>query len=225
MLHPVIAIDGPAASGKSTVARLVAQRLHFIYMDTGAMYRAFAWLALQHQIEPTSRPAVRQLIASIRSETRVADGQVTLLLNGTDPTPHLRSAEVNQTVSPIAAIPELREHLVIRQRMVRTEYPLVVEGRDIGTVVFPDTPYKFFLDADPAVRQQRRAIQGQIDALSDRDQRDQARSVAPLIRAADAVLLDSGIEDAEAIASRILEISRARGLASRSLSDSPVTLS
>lgn len=225
MLHPVIAIDGPAASGKSTVARLVAQRLHFIYMDTGAMYRAFAWLALQHQIDPTSRPAVRQLIAATPTQTRVADGQVTLLLNGLDPTPHIRSPEVNRTVSPIASIPELREHLVIRQRMVRTAHPLVVEGRDIGTVVFPDTPYKFFLDADPALRQQRRAVQGQVDSLSDRDQRDQSRSVAPLIRAADALFLDSGTHDAETIASQIIELSRARGLAANALPDSPVALS
>lgn len=225
MLHPVIAIDGPAASGKSTVARLVARRLAFIYMDTGAMYRAFAWLALQHKIDPASRPAVRRLIESVNSQTRVTDHHVTLLLNGQDPSPHIRSPDVNRTVSPIAAIPELREHLVIRQRMVRTSHPLVVEGRDIGTVVFPDTPFKFFLDADPALRQQRRVGQGQIDSLSDRDLRDQSRGIAPLIRAADALLIDSGSADAETIATRIIDLSRARGLSADARPDSPVALS
>lgn len=225
MLHPVIAIDGPAASGKSTVARLVADQLGFIYMDTGAMYRAFAWLASQQGVDPSSRPAVRRLVQTVRSETCVAEGQVLLLLNGDDPTSFIRSPEVNRTVSAIAAIPELREHLVIRQRMVRTQYPLVVEGRDIGTVVFPDTPYKFFLDADPALRQQRREDQGQVDSLTDRDQLDQSRAVAPLIRAADALLLDSGLADAETIAARIIAFSRQRGLQAGAPPESPVALS
>ncbi|MFQ3670595.1 MAG: (d)CMP kinase [Verrucomicrobiia bacterium] len=221
----MIAIDGPAASGKSTVARLVARRLGFVYMDTGAMYRAFAWLALVRGVEPTSRAAVRELIRSVQSETRVVEGQVRLWLDGEDPTAHLRSPEVNRTVSPIAAIPELREHLVIRQRRVRTDHPLVVEGRDIGTVVFPDTLYKFFLDADPAVRQQRRAGQGQVDVLQDRDQRDQSRGLAPLIRAADAMALDSGAMDAEGLAERIVRVSQERGLRAGAAPDSPVALS
>jgi cytidylate kinase len=225
MLHQVIAIDGPAASGKSTVARLVANKVSFIYMDTGAMYRAFAWLALDRGIDPTDRPAIRTLIRSIKADLTVDDGKVLLILDGQDPTPHIRSMAVNQSVSPISAIPELREFLVIKQRMVRPDHPLVVEGRDIGTVVFPDTLFKFFLDADPEIRQQRRQTEGQHDSLKDRDRQDQSRPVAPLIRAADAILIDSGSDSAEGIARRIVETSRSKGLQDGTGLFSPVAMS
>jgi cytidylate kinase len=217
MLHPVIAIDGPAASGKSTVARLIAQKLNFVYVDTGAMYRTYAWLALDKKIDPSSRQAVKDLIRQVRLECPVSWKQLSLRVDGIDPTPHIRSDEVNQTVSKIASIPELREFLVIEQRKLRNDHPLVMEGRDIGTVVFTDTPHKFFLDADPEVRNQRRQKQGQADTVSNRDQLDRSRSVAPLIKAADAMLVDATHDDAETIATRLHTLLQERGIHPASL--------
>jgi cytidylate kinase len=213
MLHPVIALDGPAASGKSTVARQLAARLRFVYVDTGSMYRTFAWAALEKGIDPSSRPAVMELIRTAGFSARVENGGIVLQALGTDPTPHIREKRINDTVSVIAAIPELREYLVNEQRKLRLSHPLVMEGRDIGTVVFPDTPYKFFLDADPAIRDQRRRAQGEADSLAKRDELDRARASAPLIRAADAERIDSGALDAARIVELILDRARSLGLA------------
>lgn len=217
MLHPVIAIDGPAASGKSTVARLIAQKLNFVYVDTGAMYRTYAWLALEKKFDPSSRSEIKSLIQQTNLELTVSWKKLTLLVNGADPTPHIRSELINQTVSKIASIPELREHLVIAQRKLRNEHPLVMEGRDIGTVVFTDTPHKFFLDADPLVRDQRRQQQGQIDTLAQRDEIDRNRTVAPLIKAADALLIDATYDTAEIIAERVYKLLQERGIHPASL--------
>jgi cytidylate kinase len=217
MLHPVIAIDGPAASGKSTVARLIAKKLNFVYVDTGAMYRTYAWLALDKKIDPTSREAVKALIKDVKFECLVSWKQLSLRVDGVDPTPHIRSEEINQTVSKIASVPELREFLVIEQRKLRNDHPLVMEGRDIGTVVFTDTPHKFFLDADPEVRNQRRQLQGQADTVSNRDQADRSRTVAPLIKAADALPVDATYDDAETIANRLHTLLQERGIHPASL--------
>ncbi|MDX6767175.1 MAG: (d)CMP kinase [Candidatus Methylacidiphilales bacterium] len=215
ILNPVIAIDGPAASGKSTVARLVARHLNFVYVDTGAMYRSYAWLALEKTCDPTDRAAVKALIAASRLETLLENGSLELRLDGTDPTPHIRAERINAVVSQIASIPELREFLVIRQRELRNRKPLVMEGRDIGTVVFTDTPHKYYIDADPAVRDARRRNQGQTDALAQRDAIDRGRRVAPLTMAADARLIDSTHLSAESIAREIVEELKVRGIQSR----------
>lgn len=215
ILNPVIAIDGPAASGKSTVARLVAQSLQFVYVDTGAMYRSYAWLALEEKCDPSDREAVKALIARSKFETLFTDGALELRLNGIDPTTHIRADRINAVVSQIASIPELREFLVIRQRELRNRKPLVMEGRDIGTVVFTDTPHKYFIDADPAVRDARRKNQGQNDALAQRDAQDRGRRVAPLTMAADAKLIDSTHVPADEIARTIVEELKVRGIQSR----------
>jgi cytidylate kinase len=212
MLQPVIAIDGPAASGKSTVAKLVAKKVGFVYIDTGAMYRAFAWVATEHGISPKDRAAVKNLIKQIHFDMTIDAGVLHLQIDGKDPSTHIRGAKINQTVSPLSALPELCEFLVIKQRMLRVNYPMVVEGRDIGTVVFPDTPHKFFIDADPEVRAQRRQEQGQSDQTGERDRQDRNRSVAPLICAADAESIDSGKYSAEEIATHIVAQSKAQGL-------------
>ncbi|MDZ4787310.1 MAG: (d)CMP kinase [Blastochloris sp.] len=217
MLHPVIAIDGPAASGKSTVARLLAQKLNFVYVDTGAMYRTYAWLAIEKKIDPSDRAAVKKLLQHVRLGMTVSWKKLTMLVDDIDPTPHIRSEEINQAVSKIAAVPELREFLVIAQRKLRSDYPLVMEGRDIGTVVFTDTPHKFFLDADPEIRNQRRQLQGQTDAISNRDQLDRNRSVAPLIKAADAMPIDATYDSAEVIADRLHALLQERGIHPASL--------
>jgi cytidylate kinase len=217
MLHPVIAIDGPAASGKSTVARLLAKKLNFVYVDTGAMYRTYAWLALTRKIDPSSRPAVKTLIQEVPLQCSVSWKQLSLSVDGIDPTPHIRSDEVNQSVSKIASLPELREFLVIEQRKLRNDHPLVMEGRDIGTVVFTDTPHKFFLDADPEVRNQRRQLQGQSDTVSNRDQLDRNRTVAPLTKAADAMPIDATHDSAETIAENLHQLLQKRGIQPASL--------
>lgn len=215
ILHPVIAIDGPAASGKSTVARLVASALGFIYVDTGAMYRAFAWAALEKQTDPSDRNAVKALIHQAGFKIHFDGAATRLEILGIDPAAHIRAERINATVSVIASVPELREYLVIRQRELRNHRPLVMEGRDIGTVVFTDTPNKFFIDADPEVRAARRRGEGQTDATASRDALDRARKVAPLTCAADAHQLDSTHDSAQQVADRILTFLKERGIQQR----------
>ena len=204
MLHPVICIDGPAASGKSTVARLVAQDLGFVYVDTGAMYRAFTFLTLEAGHDPMSRERIRQLLAKVDFHAEIRNGEIALREGKRDLTPFTRLPEVNAAVSPVSALPELREYLVNVQRKLRLSAPLVMEGRDIGTVVCSDSPHKFFIDACPKVRAERRQKQGENDNLAARDKLDSSRAAAPLIRAADAVLLDSGTADARSLADLIV---------------------
>ncbi|MGF1678673.1 MAG: (d)CMP kinase [Candidatus Methylacidiphilales bacterium] len=216
-MNTVIAIDGPAASGKSTVARLLAKELRFLYVDTGAMYRTFAWLSMEEGVDPSSRSGVKSLIQRTLFETPDIDGHAALRVNGIDPAPHIRSESVNAVVSVIASIPELREFLVNAQRALRDTHCLVMEGRDIGTVVFTDTPHKYFIDADPEVRAQRRKQEGQNDATGERDRLDRSRASAPLIKAADARLIDSTHQDPRVIVDSILGELRTSGLSTTSL--------
>jgi cytidylate kinase len=210
MLRPVICLDGPAASGKSTVARLVAHDLGYVYVDTGAMYRAFTFLTLDAGHDPASRTRLKQLLEKVDFHAEIHNGEITLREGTRDLAPHTRLPEVNAAVSIVSALPELREYLVNLQRKLRLSAPLVMEGRDIGTVVCSDSPFKYFIDACPKVRAERRRKQGEKDNLAARDKLDSSRASAPLIRAADAVLLDSGENDARALADRIVREVRAR---------------
>ena len=210
MLHPVICLDGPAASGKSTVARLVAHDLGYVYVDTGAMYRAFTFLTLDAGHDPTSRTRLKQLLEKVDFHAEIHNGEITLREGARDLAPHTRLPEVNAAVSIVSALPELREYLVNLQRKLRLSAPLVMEGRDIGTVVCSDSPFKYFIDACPKVRAERRRKQGEKDNLAARDKLDSSRASAPLLRAADAVLLDSGENDARALADRIVREVRVR---------------
>src|SRR5262245_15767223 len=142
----VIAIDGPAASGKSSVARPLARRLRFLYVNSGAMYRAVAWLAATREVSPGDAGKVVELLNTVRFECGSTNGESTILVDGVDPTPHLTEAAVNASVSAVSAIPEVRRLLVEKQRAFGEERDLVMEGRDIGSVVFPDTPFKFYVD-------------------------------------------------------------------------------
>lgn len=216
-MNTVIAIDGPAASGKSTVAKLLAKRLDFLYVDTGAMYRTFAWRANEAGIDPTSREAVKELIQQTNFETMPVDGKVQLRVNGNDPGDHIRTQTVNAAVSKVAAVPELREFLVNEQRKLRGRFKLVMEGRDIGTVVFTDTPHKYFIDADPEVRAQRRQAEGQTDATAERDKMDRNRASAPLTKAADAKLIDSTHLSPDEIVEIILKEIEEIGMSTASL--------
>jgi cytidylate kinase len=210
MLHPVICIDGPAASGKSTVARLVAHDLGYTYVDTGAMYRAFTFLTLEAGLDPASRPRMKQLLEKVDFHAEIKNREITLREANRDLTPHTRLPEVNAAVSIVSTLPELREYLVNLQRKLRLSAPLVMEGRDIGTVVCSDSPFKYFIDACPTVRAERRRKQGEKDNLAARDKIDSSRSAAPLLRAADATLLDSGKNDARSLADQIVQEVRSR---------------
>jgi len=189
--HTIIAIDGPAASGKSTVARLLARRLRLAYVNSGAMYRAVTWWMLRHGADPANPMSVLALLSAMRIECGMENGVSTIRIGGEDPGDALFSEEVNQNVSAIARIPTVRTLLVGLQRKYALEQSLVMEGRDIGSVVFQDTPYKFYIDASPDVRARRRAAQGQRDSISERDRADTSRKASPLAIAEDAHVIDS----------------------------------
>ncbi len=191
MNPPAIAIDGPAASGKSTVAKLIAKELGYTFINTGAMYRAVTWYTLQQGVNPADTEAVKALLPTIPLSFG-KDGSVsTVLCNGRTLSDELTTQETNESVSTIAAIPEVRALLVEKQREYNTAEPVVMEGRDIGTVVFPNTPYKYFVTASEEVRAARRAAQGLTDSIAERDRKDSARACAPLTQAADATLVDT----------------------------------
>src|ERR1044071_5220430 len=150
--HRVVAIDGPAASGKSSVARALAKQIGFDYVNSGAMYRAVTWHVLNNRISPGDAPAIVDLLEKTRIDCTIENGGSRILIDGVDPTPHLCDDRVNDEVSLVSSVPRLREILVEKMRAYAADRDVVMEGRDIGSVVFPDTPYKFYIDASPEVR-------------------------------------------------------------------------
>ena len=205
-MNMVIAIDGPAASGKSTLARRVAESLGFLYVDSGALYRAVAWMTLERGADPRDTACVAALTSALSMEVFVDGRAVGFRVDGHAPGAALRTERVNQAVSPVAANPDVRQFVTARLRDMLALGSLVMEGRDIGTVVFPKAAFKFYLDASPAVRAQRRHAEMTeavtVDAvgasLSRRDKIDSARATAPLAVAADAIVVDSsgmGVDD------------------------------
>ena len=189
--HRVIAIDGPAASGKSSVARQLARRLGFAYVNSGAMYRAITWSVLNAGIDPADKQRIAELISALSLGGVLRDSELHLLIDNVDLTEHLHEDRVNSEVSRVSTVPEVRAVLVQRMRDYARKHDLVVEGRDIGSVVFSDTPYKFYIDASPEVRAQRRAAQGHRDEIARRDQADSSRAASPLVIAKDAEVIDS----------------------------------
>jgi cytidylate kinase len=212
LTHPVIAIDGTAASGKSTFARELARRLGYVYVNTGAMYRGVTWYLQQRNIPLQDAGAVARIVEAAGIETRLHDGELVFRIAGLDPLPHVREGRVNEGVSLVAQIAGVRKLLVAEQQHLAGQAPLVMEGRDIGTVVFPQTPYKFYLDANPEVRAQRRSRQGETDVIQHRDNLDQQRETSPLTRASDALFLDSGHASVEELVAAALQHLAARGL-------------
>ena len=190
-MHPAIAIDGPAASGKSTVAKLIADRLGYTFINTGAMYRAVTWYMLEQGIDPADTDAVLAALPSVPLSFGKDGSRSIVLCNGSPLTEELTRQEVNDHVSTIAAIPEVRSLLVNRQRDYNRQEPVVMEGRDIGTVVFPDTPFKYFVTASEEVRAARRAAEGLTDSIAERDRKDSSRATAPLAQAQAALLVDT----------------------------------
>lgn len=191
MNPPAIAIDGPAASGKSTVAKRIAQELGYTFIGTGAMYRAVTWYVLQQGISPQDTAAVIALLPNIPLSFGKDGAFSTVVYEGRVLGAELTEKSTNDNVSAIAAIPEVRALLVDKQREYNTREAVVMEGRDIGTVVFPDSRFKYFVTASEEVRAARRAAEGITDSIAERDRRDSQRACAPLVQAEDAMLVDT----------------------------------
>jgi cytidylate kinase len=203
--HRVIAIDGPAASGKSSVARQLARRLGFAYVNSGAMYRAVTWSVLNAGIDPTDTRRIAELIATLSLDGILRDRELHLLVDNVDLAEHLHEDRVNSEVPRVSTVPEVRKVLVQRMRDYARKHDLVVEGRDIGSVVFSETPYKFYIDASPEVRAQRRAAQGHRDEIARRDQADSSRATSPLVVAKDAEVIDTSNLTVEQVVDEIVK--------------------
>jgi len=198
----IVAIDGPAGAGKSTVAKRLAKELGYTYMDTGAMYRAFAWKVRQGGIELEDEEKLREALRQTNIELSEHEGNPKVLLDGRDVTAEIRKPELSQWASKISALGPVRQRMVELQRAMGARGGVVAEGRDIGTVVFPQADVKVFLTAGPEERAKRRfaELQGQgkqvsldetLEEMVERDRRDQERALAPLRRAEDAMAIDS----------------------------------
>jgi cytidylate kinase len=213
----VVAIDGPAGAGKSTIAKRLALRLGFTYIDTGAMYRAVALWALRRGIALDDLHRMEQL--AIAAEIELEPGRIRL--NGEDVTEAIRTPDVSNGASKIAVIPGVRRAMVAKQRAIGERTSVVMEGRDIGTVVFPDANVKIYLDANPQERVRRRLVEirqrgedmpetALADQMKERDQRDSTRADAPLSQAHDAVYVDSTPLNLDEVEDAILRIVRLR---------------
>ena len=210
--HQIIAIDGPAASGKSSVARALARRLDFVYVNAGVMYRAMTWLVLERNIPPNDAPAIERLSETAPITCELRDRDSLMLIGGVDPEPFLREDRVNENVSLVSSVPRVREILVDHLRRYAEANDLVMEGRDIGSVVFPDTPFKFYIDASPDIRLRRREAQGQRDRISARDEADSSRRASPLIIAEDAHVIDSSNLTIDGVVGEIIGRLKLKGL-------------
>ena len=210
--HIIIAIDGPAASGKSSVARELARRLGFVYVNSGAMYRAMTWLVLERGVAANDIKAVAHLAETVPLICSLRDRDSVLQLDGIDPEPFLRQDRVNNNVSLVSSVPRVREIIVDHLRRYAETNDLVMEGRDIGSVVFPNTPYKFYIDASPEIRLRRREAQGQDDRISARDEADSSRRASPLIIAEDAHVIDSSNLTIDGVVGEIIGRLKRKGL-------------
>ncbi len=216
----VIAMDGTAGSGKSSASRGVATALGLRYLDTGAMYRAMTWQMLLDGVDVQDADAVAGRAETVVIESGTDPRRPTIRLGGSDVSREIRSGEVNATVSPVSAVPRVRELLVDQQRRIIGAGGIVVEGRDIGTVVAPEAALKVYLSADPSARAKRRAAELAADQKRDlehveqtlvrRDAYDSSRATAPLAAADDAVLLDTTDLTLDEVIARIVELARSR---------------
>lgn len=221
----IVAIDGPSASGKSTVSRQAAQRLKYIYVDSGAMYRGMTWKAVREGVDVQNPDAVIDLMLESAWDLFLEGLVLNFTIDGEDPTDHLRSEPVRERVSYVAAIPEVRIFMVARLRETAEFGDVVMEGRDIGSVVFPEAPFKYYLDADPAERARRRHlelvategdgnVQDVLHSLQRRDSIDSNRSVAPLQIPLGARVINTTAMSIEQVVDRIVtDVETSRGQA------------
>jgi len=212
----MITIDGPAASGKSSAAKALAKRLGYLYLDTGALYRALAWKVIEEGLALEDLEAVEETCRSTQIELFLKDESCSVCVDGRDVTPFLRRPEVSEAASKIAALEVVRKKFLSLQREIGRKGGVVAEGRDTGTVVFPEADLKFYLDAQSAVRSRRRhqdLVQkglridlGETEhALKERDQNDRQRGLAPLKPADDAIVLDSSELELASVVNRMLQ--------------------
>jgi len=211
----IIAIDGPAGAGKSTIASRLARKLGYVNLESGAMYRALALKAIEWDVSFDDEAALADLAHNSRIQLEPSLGGNRVLLDGRDVTPRVREADVSEAASRVSVHPRVREWMVARQQEMGAGGGVVMEGRDIGTRVFPHADVKVFLDADPVVREQRRLaqqhLQGKAAAttateLRERDRRDRTRATSPLVPAPDALLLDSTTLSEDEVLSRVEEL-------------------
>ncbi|MEI6279612.1 MAG: (d)CMP kinase [Verrucomicrobiae bacterium] len=209
----VIAIDGPAASGKSSVSRRLARRLGFACVNSGNMYRAVTWEVLRQGADTSSPESVEAALARAEIACGIGeDGESFIHINSAAPDAELRDNHVNLHVSPVASVPAVRKLISARLRALAPDRPLVMEGRDIGTAVFPETPFKFYLDASPEIRQRRREAEGGADQIAARDQMDSSRKAAPLQIAEDARLVDTSHLTLDEVVEEVLSLLRPLGI-------------
>ncbi|MBD8163206.1 (d)CMP kinase [Erwinia persicina] len=201
-IAPVITIDGPSGAGKGTLCKAMAESLQWHLLDSGAIYRVLALAALHHQVDITSEEALVPIAAHLDVRFVSSNGEMEVILEGEDVSSEIRTQDVSNTASKVAAFPRVREALLRRQRAFRDFPGLIADGRDMGTVVFPDAPVKIFLDASSEERAHRRMLQLQekgfsvnferlLSEIKERDERDRNRAIAPLVPADDALVLDS----------------------------------
>jgi CMP/dCMP kinase len=217
----IVAIDGPSGAGKSTLAKHLARQLGFIYLDTGAMYRALALKMLRQGIAAEEENGLAALLRQTEIELREDNGRLEVLLDGVDVADSIRTPEVSQLASKASARKIVRQRMMELQRAAAAKGPIVAEGRDIGTVIFPAAQVKIYLDASVAERARRRfeelrasgrevSMDETVRELTERDRRDSERDLAPLRQAADALAIDSSALTIDAVAERVLELIRLR---------------
>jgi cytidylate kinase len=209
--HPiVIAIDGTSASGKSTNAKLVAKALGYVYVDTGAMYRTLSWYCIQKKVDVNDEKAVTAICRKWKTSLECVHNQVHLLVDGYYPSKEIRTAETSAAVSHVAAVAKVRDWMKKKQRECIRFGNLVMEGRDIGTNVFPETNFKFYLDAALDERSKRRAAEGVNENLAARDQRDSQRASAPLMIALGARVINNSAMTTEQTSGLLIQEIRER---------------
>ncbi len=201
----VIAIDGTSASGKSTNSKLIAKKLNYIYVDTGAMYRTLAWNCLKKEIDIHDARKVGSLVRRWKAKFLNHEGHIRLLVDDYFPEKEIRTEETSAAVPHVAAVPAVRKWMKEKQRDCIQFGNLVMEGRDIGSNVFPETNYKFYLDASLAERQRRREAEGVNENLDARDKRDSQRAAAPLMIPLGAIMIDNNGETPEETSDRIIK--------------------